>query len=51
MQAASFFYDINLDYKTIVLGFTCYGKQFRRTGLNKHCKYLLLQFALEVLSM
>lgn len=45
------FYDINLDYKTILLGFTWYGKQFRGTGLNKHCKFLLLQFAFEELGM
>jgi RimJ/RimL family protein N-acetyltransferase len=36
------FYDINLEFKTLLLGFTWYGKQFRGTGLNKHCKYLLL---------
>jgi RimJ/RimL family protein N-acetyltransferase len=45
------FYDINLEFKTLRLGFTWYGKQFRGTGLNKHCKYLLLQFAFETLSM
>jgi RimJ/RimL family protein N-acetyltransferase len=45
------FYDINFDYKTILLGFSWYGKQFRGTGLNKHCKYLLLQFAFEELDM
>jgi RimJ/RimL family protein N-acetyltransferase len=43
------FYDINLEFKTLLLGFTWYGKQFRGTGLNKHCKYLLLQFAFETL--
>jgi RimJ/RimL family protein N-acetyltransferase len=45
------FYDINLEFKTLLLGFTWYGKQFRGTGLNKHCKYLLLQFAFETLGM
>jgi RimJ/RimL family protein N-acetyltransferase len=34
---------------SLLLGFTWYGKQFRGTGLNKHCKYLLLQFALKLL--
>jgi RimJ/RimL family protein N-acetyltransferase len=29
------------------LGYTWYGKKFRGTGLNKHCKFLLLQFAFE----
>ncbi len=33
--------------KAIRLGYTWYGKQFRGTGLNKHCKYLLFEFAFE----
>jgi RimJ/RimL family protein N-acetyltransferase len=33
------------------LGYTWYGKDFQGTGLNKHCKYLLLQFAFETLGM
>jgi RimJ/RimL family protein N-acetyltransferase len=41
------FYDILPDYKTLQLGFTWYGKQFQGTGLNKNCKYLLLEFAFE----
>jgi RimJ/RimL family protein N-acetyltransferase len=45
------FYDINPDFKTLLLGFTWYGKQFRGTCLNKHCKFLLLQFAFETLKM
>ena len=45
------FYDINFNFKTIQLGYTWYGKDFRGTGLNKHCKYLLLQFAFETLGM
>lgn len=45
------FYDMNLEYKTLQLGFTWYGSAFRGTGLNKHCKYLLLQFAFETLGM
>ena len=45
------FYDINLPFKTVQLGYTWYGKDFRGTGLNKHCKYLLLQFAFETLGM
>ncbi len=43
------FYDINLSYRTLQLGYTWYGKKFHGTGLNKHCKFLLLQFAFEVL--
>ena len=45
------FYDINLPYKTIQLGYTWYGKKFHGTGLNKHCKFLLLQFAFEELEL
>lgn len=33
--------------KAIRLGYTWYGKEFRGTGLNKHCKYLLFDFAFE----
>lgn len=45
------FYDISMAFKTVQLGYTWYGKEFRGTGLNKHCKYLLLQFAFETLGM
>jgi RimJ/RimL family protein N-acetyltransferase len=43
------FYDIQPANKTLQLGFTWYGQNFRGTGLNKHCKFLLLQFAFETL--
>jgi RimJ/RimL family protein N-acetyltransferase len=45
------FYDINLPFKTLQLGSTWYGQEFRGTGLNKHCKFLLLSFAFEKLDM
>ncbi|KQX15993.1 GNAT family N-acetyltransferase [Flavobacterium sp. Root420] len=45
------FYDIQLAYKTAQLGYTWYGSAFRGTGLNKHCKFLLLQFAFETLGL
>lgn len=41
------FYDYNALYKTVQLGYTWYGKKFQGTGLNKHCKYLLLNHAFE----
>lgn len=41
------FYDIQPEFKTLQLGYTWYGKNFQGTGLNKHCKYLLLSFAFE----
>ncbi|MEX8548772.1 MAG: GNAT family N-acetyltransferase [Mucilaginibacter sp.] len=45
------FYDINLPYNSLQLGFTWYGSQFQGTGLNKHCKFLLLRFAFEQMGM
>jgi len=45
------FYDINPAFKTLQLGYTWYGKNFQRTGLNRHCKLLLLSFAFEDLQM
>ena len=41
------FYDIQLHQDTLQLGYTWYGKDFQRTGLNRHCKFLMLQFAFE----
>ncbi len=45
------FYDINNDFRTLQLGYTWYGKKFHGTGINKHCKFLLLQFAFEDMNM
>jgi RimJ/RimL family protein N-acetyltransferase len=45
------FYDVQLSQKTLQLGYTWYGQKFQATGLNKHCKYLLLQFAFEQMGM
>ena len=45
------FYDIQLQNRTLQLGYTWYGQKFHGTGLNKHCKYLLLEFALEKMDM
>ena len=45
------FYDINSFHKTISLGYTWYGKDFRGTKLNKNCKFLLLKFAFEILEV
>lgn len=41
------FYDIQCIFRTLQLGYTWYGKIFQGTGLNKNCKYLLLEFAFE----
>ncbi|WP_247234250.1 GNAT family N-acetyltransferase [Telluribacter sp. SYSU D00476] len=32
------------------IGSTWYGKEFQRTGLNRNCKYLLLEFAFDKLN-
>jgi RimJ/RimL family protein N-acetyltransferase len=45
------FYDIQLHNQSLQLGYTWYGKRFQRTGLNRHCKYLLLSFAFENMGM
>lgn len=45
------FYDLNFPFKSLQLGYTWYGKNFRGTGLNRHCKYLLLEFAFEKMMM
>lgn len=45
------FYDIQPQNNMLQLGYTWYGEKFRGTGLNKHCKFLLLQFAFEDLNM
>lgn len=41
------FYDMQLGFETTQLGYTWYSKKVWGTGLNQHCKYLLLQFAFE----
>ncbi|MGV3630288.1 MAG: GNAT family N-acetyltransferase [Bacteroidota bacterium] len=45
------FYDIQPENKSLQLGYTWYGKDFRGTGLNRHCKFLLLEHAFETLNM
>lgn len=45
------YYDIQPAYLTLQLGYTWYGEEFRGTGLNKHCKFLLLQFAFETVGV
>lgn len=41
------FYDVQLAFETTQLGYTWYSKKVWGTGLNQHCKYLLLQFAFD----
>ncbi|MBS1596584.1 MAG: GNAT family N-acetyltransferase [Bacteroidetes bacterium] len=44
---SSRFYEIQLNNLATQLGYTWYGKSFQRTGLNRHCKLLMLQYAFE----
>lgn len=44
------FYDVQTSQLTTQLGYTWYGKDFQGTGLNKNCKYLMLEFAFENLN-
>lgn len=45
------FYDIQLTNATLQLGYTWYGSKYQGTGLNKNCKFLLLQFAFETIGL
>lgn len=45
------FYDIQVFHQTLQLGYTWYGKEFQGTGLNRNCKYLLLEFAFDQMNM
>ncbi len=42
-------YDIQREHHTVQLGYTWYGKEFQGTGLNKNCKFLLLEFIFDIL--
>ncbi len=46
-SGSSRFYDINLPFQSTQLGYTWYGKKFQRSGLNRHCKWLMLNYAFE----
>lgn len=39
------YYEIIPALNNLRIGYTWYGSSFRGTGLNKHCKYLLFDFA------
>lgn len=44
-------YEISNEFKRLDIGFTWYAKKFQGTGLNKNCKYLLLEFVFDKLQM
>ncbi|OXA76530.1 Protein N-acetyltransferase, RimJ/RimL family [Flavobacterium aquidurense] len=45
------FYNIDLETKTIEVGYTWYGKKYQGTGINKNCKYLMFDFAFDKLGV
>ena len=45
------YYDYQKDHATVQLGYTWYGSEFWGTGLNQNCKYLLLEYAFDDLSL
>jgi len=45
------FYDMQLNFDTVQLGYTWYSKNVWGSGLNQHCKFLLLQFAFEQMNL
>lgn len=44
---SSRWYDIQAEHLTLKLGYTWYGKNFQGSGLNQHCKYLMLAYVFE----
>ncbi len=45
------FYDIQLQFQTLQLGYTWYGAEYQGTHVNPNCKLLLLEYAFETLHM
>ncbi|MDQ3534193.1 MAG: GNAT family N-acetyltransferase [Bacteroidota bacterium] len=41
--------NVSIIDKRLEIGWTWLGKQFQGSGINKHCKFLLLQYAFETL--
>ncbi len=42
-------YDVQLNFGSTLLGYTWYSESTWGTGLNEHCKFLLLNFAFETI--
>jgi len=45
------YYDFISSLESLRIGYTWYGKAHRGTGLNKHCKFLLFDFAFEKMNI
>jgi RimJ/RimL family protein N-acetyltransferase len=44
-------YDVSNEFNRLDIGYTWYGKEFQGTGINKNCKYLLLELVFDKLEM
>lgn len=51
MVGSTRFYDFSLASGSTLLGYTWYSKQYQGSGINTHCKLLLLEYAFEVLHL
>ncbi|MBZ5858924.1 GNAT family N-acetyltransferase [Flavihumibacter profundi] len=49
LAGSTSFGNISFPDKRIEIGWTWYGEAYRGTGINTHCKFLLLQYAFETL--
>jgi RimJ/RimL family protein N-acetyltransferase len=49
VAGATRYMEIRPEHRGLEIGGTWYGLEFQRTGVNTECKYLLLQYAFEVL--
>jgi RimJ/RimL family protein N-acetyltransferase len=49
VSGATRYMEIHPEYRGLEIGGTWYGLEFQRTVINTECKYLLLQYAFEVL--
>lgn len=45
------YYDIQAKHRSLHIGYTWYGREFQGTGLNSHCKLLLLGHAFGPMGM
>lgn len=45
------FYDIQPNCNASLIGYTFLGKKFQGTGLNRHCKFLMLSYAFDELEL
>lgn len=45
------FYQIDWHNRSLMIGYTWIGRRFQGTGINLSCKYLMLEYAFEVLGI